>query len=166
MSFHLCSAINTGVSHIWCYFHNPSWTMRTIFYQISYTSSTNLDMTPCVQIASSSCRHYSPQWWIERALSSFSMRCLQVKAVDEIKLIYGALHREHYSDVIMSVMASHITSLTIAFSTIYSGAGQRKHHVTDLCVGNSPVTGGVARMTIWGCVTLLCVSKLDHYCSR
>ena len=34
---------------------------------------------------------------------------------------------EHYSDVIMSTMESRITSLTILYSTIYSGANQRKH---------------------------------------
>ena len=33
----------------------------------------------------------------------------------------------HYNDVIMSTMASQITSLTIVYSTVYSGADQRKH---------------------------------------
>ena len=33
----------------------------------------------------------------------------------------------HYSDIIMSMMASQITSLTIVYSTVYSGADQRKH---------------------------------------
>ena len=33
----------------------------------------------------------------------------------------------HYNDVIMSTMASQITSLTIVYSTIYSGADQRKY---------------------------------------
>ena len=33
----------------------------------------------------------------------------------------------HYSDVIMSVMASQITSVMIVYSTVYSGAVQRKH---------------------------------------
>ena len=33
----------------------------------------------------------------------------------------------HYSDVIMGVMASQITSLTIIYSIIYLGADQRKH---------------------------------------
>ena len=33
----------------------------------------------------------------------------------------------HYSDVIMSTMASQITSLTIVYSNVYSGAHQRKH---------------------------------------
>ena len=33
----------------------------------------------------------------------------------------------HYSNVIMGAMASQITSLTIAYSTVYSSADQRKH---------------------------------------
>ena len=33
----------------------------------------------------------------------------------------------HYSGVIMGTMASQITSLTIVYSTVYSGADQRKH---------------------------------------
>ena len=38
---------------------------------------------------------------------------------------FASLH--HYDDVTMSLMASQITSLTIFYSTFYSGAGQRKH---------------------------------------
>ena len=34
----------------------------------------------------------------------------------------------HYHDVIMGAMASQITSVTIVYSTVYSGADQRKHH--------------------------------------
>ena len=34
----------------------------------------------------------------------------------------------HYGDVIMGAMASQITSLTIVYSTVYSGGDQRKHH--------------------------------------
>ena len=34
---------------------------------------------------------------------------------------------EHYDDVIMTTMASQIASLTIAYSTVYSGADQSKH---------------------------------------
>ena len=33
----------------------------------------------------------------------------------------------HYDDVIMTAMASQIKCLTIVFSTVYSGADQRKH---------------------------------------
>ena len=49
----------------------------------------------------------------------------------------------HYSDVIMSAMASQITSLTIVYSTVYSGADKKKPsklRLTGLCEGNSPVT--------------------------
>ena len=33
----------------------------------------------------------------------------------------------HYGDVIMSAIASQITSLTIVYSAVYSGADQREH---------------------------------------
>ena len=38
----------------------------------------------------------------------------------------------HYNDVIMSTMASQITSLTIVYSTTYSGPDQRKHQSSAL----------------------------------
>ena len=48
----------------------------------------------------------------------------------------------HYRYVIMGVMASQITSLTIVYSTVYSGAKKTsKLRVTVLCVGTSPGTG-------------------------
>ena len=49
----------------------------------------------------------------------------------------------HYSDAIMGVMASQIISLTIVYSTVYSGTDKKtsKLRVTGLCEGNSPVTG-------------------------
>ena len=34
---------------------------------------------------------------------------------------------DHYNDVTMGAMASQITSLTIVYTTVYSGADQRKH---------------------------------------
>ena len=34
---------------------------------------------------------------------------------------------DHYSDVIMNTMSSQITSLTIVYSTVYSGADEKKH---------------------------------------
>ena len=40
---------------------------------------------------------------------------------------YGSLHNLHYSDVIIGAMVSQITSLMIVYSTIHSGADQRKH---------------------------------------
>ena len=44
----------------------------------------------------------------------------------------------------MGAMVSKITSFTIAYSTVYSRHRSKKTsklRVTDLCVGNSPVTG-------------------------
>ena len=35
---------------------------------------------------------------------------------------------EHYNDIMMSMMASQITSLKVIYSTVYSGVDQRKHH--------------------------------------
>ena len=51
--------------------------------------------------------------WIRKALMLFKKAHLHGNA--------------HYSDVIMSAMASQITSLIIVCSTVYSGADQRKH---------------------------------------
>ena len=34
---------------------------------------------------------------------------------------------EHYDDVIMTMLASQITSLTVVYSIVYSGVNQRKH---------------------------------------
>ena len=50
--------------------------------------------------------------------------------------------KTYYSDLTMSAMASQITSVSIVYSTVYSGADRRKHqrfHATGLCAGNSPV---------------------------
>ena len=46
----------------------------------------------------------------------------------------------HYSDIIMTTMASQITSPTIVYSTIYSGADQSSASLAFVR-GNSPVTG-------------------------
>ena len=40
--------------------------------------------------------------------------------------------KPHYTDVIMSLIASHITSLTIVYSIVYSDADQRKHQSSAL----------------------------------
>ena len=60
----------------------------------------------------------------------------------------------HYSDAIMGAMASQITSLTIVYSTVYSGADQRKYQTSASLAFvrgihrwplNSPHKGPVAR---------------------
>ena len=42
----------------------------------------------------------------------------------EVKIL---LCQRHYNDVIMTMIASQITSLTVVYSTVYSDANQRKH---------------------------------------
>ena len=60
----------------------------------------------------------------------------------------------HYNDVIMGTMASQITSLTIVYSSVYSGADQRKHQSSASLAflrgihrwpANSPHKGPVTR---------------------
>ena len=47
---------------------------------------------------------------------------------------------DHYNDVIMGAMASQIIRLTIVYSTVYSGADQRKHQ-SFASLAFEPVTG-------------------------
>ena len=63
-------------------------------------------------------------------------------------------HNKHYDDVIMDAMASEITSLTIVYSTVYSGTDQSKHQSSALLAFvwgihrwpvNSPHKGPVTR---------------------
>ena len=76
----------------------------------------------------------------------------------------------HYGDVIMSTMASQITSLTIVYSTVYSGADQRKHQSSaslvfvrgsHRCPVNSPLKGPVTRK-MFHLMTSSCSSYVDY----
>ena len=54
------------------------------------------------------------------------------------------LMKLHYSNIIMNMMASLITGIWIVYSSVCSGADQRKYQSSvslALCAGNSPVTG-------------------------
>ena len=58
------------------------------------------------------------------------------------------LLNKHYNDVIMGAIACQITSLTIVYSTVYSGADERKHQSSaSLAFGpaNSPHQWPVTR---------------------
>ena len=52
---------------------------------------------------------------------------LEICFVLEIRWRFPTNVSSHYGDVIMGTMVSQITSLTIVYSTVYSGAHQRKH---------------------------------------
>ena len=63
----------------------------------------------------------------------------------------------HYNDVIMTVMASEITSLMVVYSTVYSGTDQRKHQSSASLSFVFPATGefpaqkagNVENVSIW-----------------
>ena len=56
-------------------------------------------------------------WWFETLTCSLWSHCNE----------QTRHHMFQYDDVTMTTMASQITSLTIVYSTVYSGAHQRKH---------------------------------------
>ena len=49
------------------------------------------------------------------------------KTTNRYKNQWSSLLTDHYDDVIMTTIASQITSLTSVYSTVYSDADQRKH---------------------------------------
>ena len=65
--------------------------------------------------------HYNKLLWC-----ALQKGCNHLLKKERNSTVYTALIK-HYDDVIMDTMASRITSLTIVYSTVYSGADQRKH---------------------------------------
>ena len=49
------------------------------------------------------------------------------KQIKHVNVLYVQHQHLHHNDIIMSAMASQITSLTIVYSIAYLGADQRKH---------------------------------------
>ena len=47
-----------------------------------------------------------------------------------IPLWVPVVKSSHYNDVIIGAIASQITSLTIVYSTVHSGAEQKKHQIS------------------------------------
>ena len=65
----------------------------------------------------------TPQIMIQ--INTFSLQCYQCVLKSWTLFIFRA-PSNHYDDVLMSAMACQITNLTIVYSTVYSGADQRK----------------------------------------
>ena len=87
-------------------------------------------------------------------------QAFQIKAC-----MFSTCHVYHYSDVIMGAIASQITSLTIVYSTVYSGTDQRKHKAPrnwPLCgefTGDRwiPRTNGQSRGKCFNLMTSSCI---------
>ena len=58
--------------------------------------------------------------------------CLHVWPRRGLMILYIIeCHKWHYNDAILSMMASQVTSLTIVYSSVYSGTDQRKHQSSE-----------------------------------
>ena len=55
----------------------------------------------------------------------------------------------HYDDVIIGAKASQITSVTIVYSTVYSGADQRKHHSSASLAFVRQMASYAENISIW-----------------
>ena len=55
----------------------------------------------------------------------------------------------HYGDVIMGTIVSQITSLTIVYSVVYSGADQRKHQRSASLAFVSPMASNAENISLW-----------------
>ena len=70
----------------------------------------------------------SPSLWRKGSLMwRFDIFCENVWHQRSYTILEPALSMYHYHDVIMTTIASQITSLTIVYSTVYSDADQSKH---------------------------------------
>ena len=65
----------------------------------------------------------------DKDLDPHWFKCHQTPSLclTQCRLIISGVLCHHYSDVIMTAMATQITILTTVYSTVYSGADQRKH---------------------------------------
>ena len=61
-----------------------------------------------------------------RGRAVFDIICCKGSLPDALNVVVSCM-AQHYNDVIMSAMASQITSLKIVYSTVCSGTDQRKH---------------------------------------
>ena len=64
--------------------------------------------------------------WINGGLFYWHM-IVSLGLSDLINATWGLHYCMHYDDVIMTMLASQITSLTVVYSIIHSGVNQRKH---------------------------------------
>ena len=64
---------------------------------------------------------------IDWSLSPYVSKLAQKLPETFLSWCWDTPDMQHYNDVIMTTMASQITSLTVVYSIVYSGADQRKH---------------------------------------
>ena len=124
-----------------CFSPLSVWHLRTNFMNLHHNAETLWKYNSYMNQNTNSQMNKQASWkHIIRRIKSIPQStpgtgvnevCNSVKDVMLLQLNITTHHdikwTNRYSDVIMSVMASQITSLTIVYSTIHSGADQGKH---------------------------------------
>ena len=111
----------------------PSWVYwKTKAKAGEITEIANLDMEGNLETIRRNRWELSTAYWILLFFVSNKLVELSINCTSGLSLIYprsrGFLRpNQHYTDVIMGAMASQFASITIVYSTVYSGADQRKH---------------------------------------
>ena len=86
---------------------------------------------PQCKIQKKKCAHFCSEWctleYGNGALWHILIRSIWRFVVTVTASSKPTGNRKHYNEVIMGAMASQITGLMIVYSTVYSGADQRKH---------------------------------------
>ena len=93
-------------------FSNASSWMKFLLFWLKFIGSHRQYVRQSVNIGLGNDFIWSSNWW---ARSLVPFWCNELKS------------KFNYSDVIMSAMASQITGVSIVYSTVCSGAVQRKH---------------------------------------
>ena len=95
---------------------------RLLLVCIFHVVSTEIHSCP---VPSNTCRILN---WPRRPQSGLKIFHMTTESLEHIiNRLTGATWNIHYDDVIMDTIASQITSLTIVYSAVYSGADQSKH---------------------------------------
>ena len=67
-------------------------------------------------------------FFVRNIIENQSLKCTLLQSCGyEVKGVFPCRGISHYDDVIMTMLASQITSLTVVYSIVYSGVNQRKH---------------------------------------
>ena len=67
-------------------------------------------------------------------MSNFVISVVRFGGHFNAKMLSNQNFHYHYNDVIMGMIGSQITSLAIVYSSVYSGADQRKHQYSSLYI--------------------------------
>ena len=141
---------DTNTHLLWCLCCCWAWTIRHVFchsrlpnHQVNWRSTERNTLT----FYRLMCMH---TWWLcwqrSQLGTHYMWRVVFVALPDALTWCMVCTMKallSHYIDVIMTTMASQITSLTVVYSIVYSGADQRKHQRSASLAfvrGNSPGT--------------------------